>query len=63
MVSKGLLREKERDRGKGWLVLRPSFFLHNVLGGVLGVNMVGVKATDREAGVLSAASVCDAVIG
>lgn len=62
LVSKGLSREKERERGKGWLVLRPSFFLRDVLGGVFGAGRKGRKTMDGQ-GVFSAVSVCKAVIG
>lgn len=62
LVSKGLSREKERERGKGWLIIRPSFFLRDVLGGVIRAGRKRRKTTDMQ-GVFSAASVCKAVIG
>lgn len=62
LVLKGLSRKKERDRGKGWLILRPSFVLRDVLGGVIKAGRKERKTKDVQ-GVFSAASVCKAVIG
>lgn len=69
-MAKGLSREKERERGKGWVALLPSFLLHSVLGGVLGA---GDRGHSREAcdgeeemergAVISASGVCEAVVG
>lgn len=75
-MAKGLSRERERERGKGWVFLVPSFLLHNVLGGVFGAgdgdgdgsrsregcDGGGEEGINRGA-VVSASSVCEAVIG
>lgn len=58
----GMIRDREWERGKGWVILAPQFLVHNVLGGVLA-SRAGSKAKTRGDGIVSAADVCEAVIG
>lgn len=69
-MAKGLSQARERDRGKGWVALLPSFLLHDVLGGVFGAGNGehSREACDGEEGmergaVVSASGVCEAVVG
>lgn len=69
-MAKGLSRASERERGKGWVALLPSFLLRDVLGGVFGAGDGGHsrEACDGEEGtergaVVSASGVCEAVVG
>eukprot|EP00752_Nemacystus_decipiens_P009822 g8764.t2 len=64
LVLKGMSRGREVERGKGWVVLHPDFFLHDIMGGVFRSTISAVGAEGRGAGgVVSAAVVCEAVIG
>lgn len=62
VIVKGLLAERERERGKGWVMLTPTFYAHRVVGGVLAASIERGKRGKGD-GVMSAARVCDAVIG
>ncbi|CAN0025441.1 unnamed protein product, partial [Ectocarpus sp. 12 AP-2014] len=58
ILLRGVAGGGEVERGKGWVVLRPSFFLHHIVGGVFG------SADARDGGgVVSAAAVCASVLG
>lgn len=63
-MLKGMSRGREVERGKGWVVLHPDFFLHDIMGGIFRgtASAVGAKGQDA-GGVVSAAVVCEAVIG
>lgn len=52
------------ERGKGWVVLHPEFFLHDMMGGIFRSTVSAAGAQGKgEGGVVSAAVVCEAVIG
>lgn len=61
VTVRGLSKDRELERGKGWVILQPRFLFHDVLGGVLGVGYRG-EAEKRGDGTMSAAKVCEAVI-
>lgn len=61
-------RGREVERGKGWVVLQPGFFLHDIMGGLFrSAAAVGAAAAaegkGEGGGVVSAAVVCEAVLG
>lgn len=63
-VVKGLLAHGERERGKGWVTVDPTFFSQRIVGGVLAARGNEARQKrDRDDGVMTAGSVCDAVIG
>lgn len=64
VVLKGMSRGREVERGKGWVVLDPGFFVHDIVGGVFRSTGRGAWANGKgAAGIVSAAVVCEAVIG
>lgn len=63
-MLRGVSRGKEVERGMGWVVLRPDFFLHDVIAGVFGSAGGGGGMEGSGAGcIVTAARVCEAVIG
>lgn len=57
-----LYKDRERGRGKAWVTLVPAFLVHQVVGGVLGADAEDVDG-GIGAGVMTAARVCEKVIG
>lgn len=69
-MLKGMSRGREVERGKGWVVLHPGFFLHDMMGGIFrgtvsagGAEGKGKGRGRGTGGVVSAAVVFEAVIG